>query len=77
MGRNLELATGAYNAMVGSFESQVFTQARRFESLGAASGKEMPPLPIVEAHPRALIKSVVGSADNGTDDSSTEENKSA
>ena len=30
---NLSLATGAYNDFVGSLESQVLTQARRFEAL--------------------------------------------
>ena len=37
MGKNLSTANAAYNQMVGSFESQVFTQARRFETLGAGS----------------------------------------
>src|SRR4051812_13924734 len=31
VGKNLSTANAAYNQMVGSFESQVFTQARRFE----------------------------------------------
>jgi DNA recombination protein RmuC len=57
LGRNLELATGAYNAFVGSLESQVMTQAKRFESLEVASGaKEIEPLPVVEAAPRPLTK---------------------
>jgi DNA recombination protein RmuC len=33
MGKALEQATGKYNAFVGSLESQVLTQARRFEEL--------------------------------------------
>src|SRR3546814_17808893 len=33
VGKNLDQATGAYNAFVGSFESQVLTQAKRFEAL--------------------------------------------
>jgi DNA recombination protein RmuC len=57
MGRNLELATGAYNAFVGSLESQVMTQARRFEALEVSSGaKEIEPLPMVDTAPRQLTK---------------------
>ena len=57
MGRNLELATGAYNAFVGSLESQVLTQARRFETLEVSSGaKAIEELPVVEAAPRPLTK---------------------
>jgi DNA recombination protein RmuC len=57
MGRNLELATGAYNAFVGSLESQVMTQAKRFEALEVSSGsKEIEALPVVEAAPRPLTK---------------------
>ncbi len=61
MGRNLELATGAYNAFVGSLESQVMTQARRFESLEVSSGaKEIEPLPVIDTTPRALTKLAAG-----------------
>lgn len=57
LGRNLELATGAYNAFVGSLESQVMTQAKRFEALEVAGGtKEVEPLPVIEAAPRPLTK---------------------
>jgi DNA recombination protein RmuC len=57
MGRNLELATGAYNAFVGSLESQVLTQARRFEALEVSSGaRAIEELPIVEGAPRPLTK---------------------
>jgi DNA recombination protein RmuC len=57
MGRNLELATGAYNAFVGSLESQVMTQARRFEALEVSGGaKEIEPLPVIDTTPRALTK---------------------
>jgi DNA recombination protein RmuC len=56
MGRNLATVNSAYNQMVGSFESQVFTQARRFEDLGAGSAKEIAlPVP-VDAAPRPLTK---------------------
>jgi DNA recombination protein RmuC len=57
LGRNLELANGAYNSMVGSLESQVMSQARRFEALEVSSGaKEIEPLPMVESTPRPLTK---------------------
>jgi DNA recombination protein RmuC len=56
VGKNLSTANSAYNQMVGSFESQVFTQARRFETLGAGSAKELPVPPMVEASPRPLTK---------------------
>src|SRR5688572_10927341 len=59
MGRNLELATGAYNAFVGSLESQVLTQARRFEELEVSSGsKAIEPLPGIESSPRPTTKLV-------------------
>jgi DNA recombination protein RmuC len=59
LGRNLGLATGAYNDFVGSLESQVLTQARRFETLKVeTSGKTIEPMPIVEASPRPLTKLV-------------------
>ena len=56
VGKNLATANTAYNQMVGSFESQVFTQARRFEALGAGSAKELAEPPLVEAAPRPLTK---------------------
>jgi DNA recombination protein RmuC len=61
MGKNLQTANVAYNQMVGSFESQVLTQARRFEGLGAGSAKDMPVLPMIEASPRPLTKIARGS----------------
>lgn len=56
MGKNLSTANTAYNQMVGSFESQVLTQARRFEDLGASGSKAMDTPPMVEASPRPLTK---------------------
>jgi DNA recombination protein RmuC len=56
MGKNLSTANSAYNQMVGSFESQVLTQARRFETLGAGSSKSLDTPPMVEASPRPLTK---------------------
>jgi len=57
LGRNLELANNAYNSFVGSLESQVLTQARRFEALEVSSGtKEIDAMPLVESSPRPLTK---------------------
>jgi DNA recombination protein RmuC len=57
LGRNLELATGAYNSFVGSLESQVMTQARRFETLEVSGGaKEIDALPVIDVTPRTLTK---------------------
>ncbi|MEO8454923.1 MAG: DNA recombination protein RmuC, partial [Sphingomicrobium sp.] len=47
VGKNLATANGAYNQMVGSFESQVLTQAKRFEALGAGSAKTLDTPPMV------------------------------
>ncbi|MEO5577426.1 MAG: DNA recombination protein RmuC [Sphingomicrobium sp.] len=67
VGKNLSTANTAYNQMVGSFESQVFTQARRFETLGAGSAKELPIPPMVEASPRPLTKLVAPKSANEDD----------
>lgn len=57
VGKNLDQATGAYNAFVGSFESQVLTQAKRFEVLDVETGgKEIPVLPVAEQAARPLAK---------------------
>ena len=57
LGRNLEQANNAYNSFVGSLESQVLTQARRFEALEVSSGtKEIEAMPLVESSPRPLTK---------------------
>jgi DNA recombination protein RmuC len=57
LGRNLNLATGAYNDFVGSLESQVLTQAKRFEQLKVETGgKPIESLPMVETNIRALTK---------------------
>jgi DNA recombination protein RmuC len=56
VGKNLSTASSAYNQMVGSFESQVLTQAKRFEGLGAGSAKTLETPPMVEVAPRPLTK---------------------
>jgi DNA recombination protein RmuC len=68
VGKNLATANAAYNQMVGSFESQVFTQARRFEALGAGSAKELPEPPMVETSPRPLTKLAAPKAAVNEDD---------
>lgn len=57
LGRNLGLATGSYNDFVGSLESQVLTQAKRFEALKIdTSGKAIDAMPVVDETPRQLTK---------------------
>jgi DNA recombination protein RmuC len=57
VGKNLDSATGAYNAFIGSFESQVLTQAKRFEALDIETGgKEIQVLPVAEQAARPLAK---------------------
>jgi len=68
MGKNLSTANTAYNQMVGSFESQVFTQARRFETLGAGGSKTIETPPMVEASPRPLTKLTATPASANEDD---------
>lgn len=65
VGKNLDQATGAYNAFVGSFESQVLTQAKRFEALDVETGgKEIPVLPVAEQSARPLAKLAGASSAN-------------
>jgi DNA recombination protein RmuC len=57
LGKALSSAVGKYNAFVGSLESQVMTQARRFEELAVDhEGKELPVLEPVENAIRPLAK---------------------
>lgn len=57
MGKALESAVGKYNQFVGSLESQVLTQARRFEDLSVDhEGKEIPEPAPVEQAVRPLTK---------------------
>jgi DNA recombination protein RmuC len=57
MGKALESAVGKYNQFVGSLESQVLTQARRFEDLSVDhEGKEIAELTPVEQGVRSLTK---------------------
>jgi DNA recombination protein RmuC len=57
VGKALEAAVGRYNQFVGSLESQVLTQARRFEELSVDhEGKEIAELAPVEGSVRPLVK---------------------
>ncbi|PHY13144.1 DNA recombination protein RmuC [Caulobacter sp. B11] len=59
VGKALEAAVGRYNQFVGSLESQVLTQARRFEDLSVDhEGKDIPELVPVENAVRPLVKLV-------------------
>ncbi|UUR08985.1 DNA recombination protein RmuC [Sphingomonas glaciei] len=66
MGRNLATANDAYNKMVGSLETQVFTQAKRFEGLGSGSQKEIASPPMIEVAPRPLTKLAPAANDEAT-----------
>lgn len=57
LGRNLNQATGAYNDFVGSLESQVLTQAKRFEALKVETGgRSIEAMPLVDTVVRPLTK---------------------
>ncbi len=59
LGKNLDTAIGAYNAFVGSLESNVLTSAERFERLGVdTGGKRIERLPIIETSSRPMVKLV-------------------
>ncbi|MCM8556990.1 DNA recombination protein RmuC [Sphingomicrobium sediminis] len=60
MQTNLTRTNNAFNKMVGSFESQVLTQAKRFEDYGVGSAKELPSVSQIDSAPRALTKLVEG-----------------
>lgn len=63
MGKALESAVGKYNQFVGSLESQVLTQARRFEDLSVDhEGKEIAEPTPVEQAVRPLTKLSAGAA---------------
>ncbi|MDO8411675.1 MAG: DNA recombination protein RmuC [Phenylobacterium sp.] len=57
VGKKLEEAVGKYNQMVGSLETQVLTQARRFEDLKVDhEGRDIPELNPIETAVRPLAK---------------------
>lgn len=59
LGKNLDTAVGAYNAFVASLETNVLTQAKRFETLNIDTGnKTIEVLPVIEQQTRPLVKLV-------------------
>lgn len=54
IGRNLERTVEAYNKTVGSLESRVMVQARRFSELGVSTPAELPELTTVDRSTRSL-----------------------
>lgn len=67
VGRNLTLASSAYNDMVGSLESQVLPQAKRFETLKVdTGGRTIEPLPLVDQAVRPLVKLAAAGEAEGT-----------
>ncbi len=54
VGEALGRATLAYNKAIGSMESRVLVQARRFKELGAAAGEHIPEIETVSHAPRQL-----------------------
>ena len=62
LGKNLDTAVGAYNAFVGSLETNVLTQAKRFEALNIDTGGKLIELPpVVEQAARPMVKLVASS----------------
>jgi DNA recombination protein RmuC len=57
LGGALGRAVEKYNAFIGSLETKVLTQARRFEELQVEhQGKPLPDLTAIEAQPKAANK---------------------
>jgi DNA recombination protein RmuC len=57
LGRNIGLANDAYNSFVGSLETQVLTQAKRFEEFNIdTGGRSIESPPVIEQTPRPLVK---------------------
>ncbi|HVT16637.1 MAG TPA: DNA recombination protein RmuC [Thermoanaerobaculia bacterium] len=52
--KGLDQSVEGFNRAVGSLESRVMPQARRFKELGAAGGEELEPLELVDRAPRSL-----------------------
>lgn len=65
LGSNLDRAVQAYNETVGSFESRVFVQARRFRELGISAKDEIPETLWIDRTARQLTQITDGPAVSG------------
>lgn len=63
LGNAIRGSVKAYNDAVGSFESRVLTQARRFKELGAPGKKDIEELPVIDSAPRVMSLPVIESKD--------------
>ena len=68
LGKSLDDSVKRYNEFAGSLESQVLTQARRFEDLSVDhEGREIPELAALDTAVRALTKlAASGRSDEGS-----------
>lgn len=57
LGRTLNQSVNGYNQMVGSMQGRLTPTLKKFEELGAKSGKELAELKPVDAEPRGLLAS--------------------
>lgn len=55
LGKGLDNAVKAYNDAVGSFESRVLVQARKFPELGAGTSRDIPAIKPVEKAARQIL----------------------
>jgi DNA recombination protein RmuC len=55
LGRTLNQSVNGYNQMVGSMQGRLTPTLKKFEELGAKSGKELAELKPVDAEPRGLV----------------------
>lgn len=68
LGSNLDRAVQAYNETVGSFESRVFVQARRFRDLGISAKDEIPEALWIDRTARQLTsEALVNGPANGSE----------
>ena len=66
VGKALDRAVNRYNQSIGSLESRVLRQARRFPELGIQTTKELTEVKPVEVTPRSLReRTALASGDNG------------
>ncbi|MBL8699756.1 MAG: DNA recombination protein RmuC [Alphaproteobacteria bacterium] len=67
LGKSLDQAVQRYNQAVGSLETRVLPQARKFKELGAApEGNEIEPLKTIETTARALASPEMTTPPDGT-----------